>query len=124
MKLSKTEEQVMEHVWRLEKAFMKDIINQYDEPKPATTTIATLLKRMRDKGFIDYKEYGRSREYFPLVAKTDYFAGHFRGLLQNFFGNSASQFASFFTRTTDLSEQELKELRKVIDQEIAKKKDK
>ena len=124
MKLSKTEEQVMEHIWRLEKAFMKDIIEQYSDPKPATTTIATLLKRMRDKGFIDYKEFGRSREYFPMVAKTDYFARHFRGLLQNFFGNSASQFASFFTRTTDLSEIELKELRAVIDQEIQKKKNK
>jgi len=100
---------------------MKDLINQYDEPKPATTTIATLLKRMRDKGYIDYKEFGRSREYYPLVSKSSYFEGHFRGLLQNFFGNSASQFASFFTRTTDLTESELKELRKVIDQEIAKK---
>ena len=121
MKLSKTEEQLMEHIWKLGKAFMKDLIQQYDEPKPATTTIATLLKRMKDKGFIDYNELGRSREYFPLVAKSAYFEGHFRGLLQNFFGNSASQFASFFTRTTDLSEKELKELRNVIDQEIAKK---
>jgi len=99
MKLSKTEEQLMEHIWRLEKAFMKDLINQYTDPKPATTN-------------------------FPLVSKSSYFEGHFRGLLQNFFGNSASQFASFFTRTTDLSETELKELRKVIDQELAKKKNK
>lgn len=124
MKLSKTEEKLMRHLWKLDKAFMKDIIQQYNDPKPAASTIATLLKRMKDKGYIDYKTYGNSREYFPLVNKTDYFSGHFRGLLQNFFGNSASKFASFFTRATDLSTEELEELRKVIDQEIEKKKQK
>ena len=122
MRLSKTEEHLMEHIWRLDKAFMKDLIEQYDDPKPASTTIATLLKRMKDKGFIDYRAVGRSREYFPLVAKATYFESHFRSLIHDFFGNSASQFASFFTKNTDLSEKELKELRSVIDQEIEKKK--
>jgi len=121
MKLSKTEEQLMRHLWKLERGFMKDLIDQYDNPKPASTTIATLLKRIKDKGFINYKQHGRLREYYPLVAKSEYFEGHFRGLLKNFFGNSASQFASFFTRTTDLSTEELEELRNVIDQEIEKK---
>lgn len=112
----------MRHLWKLEKAFMKDLIEQYDDPKPASTTIATLLKRMKDKGFIDYKVDGKSREYFPLINKADYFTTHFRGLIKNFFGNSASKFASFFTRATDLSTDELKALREVIDQEIEKKK--
>ncbi len=124
MKLSKTEEEVMQHLWKLNKAFMKDIIKEYPDPKPAATTIATLLKRMRDKGFIDYTSVGKSREYFPLVAKSDYFSKHFRGLINNFFGNSASTFASFFTKATDLSTEELEALRKVIDQEIKKKKKK
>ena len=101
---------------------MKDLIEQYDEPKPATTTIATLLKRMTDKGFVDYKAESKSREYFPLVNKSDYFSKHFRGLIQNFFGNSASTFASFFTKATDLSTEELEALRKEIDKEIKKKK--
>ena len=73
MKLSQTEEQLMQHLWKLEKAFMKELIEAYDEPRPANTTIATLLKRMKDKGFIDYKVFGKSREYYPLVAKSDYF---------------------------------------------------
>ena len=124
MKLSRTEEQLMNHLWSLDKAFMKDLIEQYPDPKPASTTIATLLKRMQDKGYVAYKEFGRSREYYALIEKSAHFEGHFRGLLQNFFGNSAGQFASFFTRTTDLSEVELKELRAVIDQEIQKKKKK
>ncbi|WMX15575.1 BlaI/MecI/CopY family transcriptional regulator [Aureispira sp. CCB-E] len=121
MKLSKTEEELMQHIWRLENVFMKDILEAYEEPKPATTTIATLLKRIRDKGFIDYKTFGKSRKYYPLVSKSDYFGKHFRGLLQNFFGNSASRFASFFTQSTDLTKDELEALRAVIDEEIKKK---
>ncbi len=118
MKLSKTEEQLMQHLWKLEKAFMKDILEQYDDPKPATTTIATLLKRMKDKGYVSYATFGKSREYYPLIRKADYFSNHLNGLIKNFFNDSASQFASFFTKETNLSDDELKELRKVIDQQI------
>jgi len=121
MQLSKTEEQLMQHLWKLEKAFMKDLLQMYTEPKPATTTIATLLKRMTTKGFINYKLYGKSREYYPLVNKKDYFSKHVNGLIKNFFNNSASQFASFFTKETNLSETELKELRKIIDEQIKRK---
>ena len=74
MSLSNAEEQLMQILWKQEKAFMKDLIEAYPEPKPATTTIATLLKRMQDKNFVDYVQYGRSREYFPLVRKKDYFS--------------------------------------------------
>ncbi len=122
MELTKTEEQLMEHLWQQEKAFMKDLIECYDDPKPATTTIATLLKRMSDKGFVGYTLYGNSREYYPLVKKSDYFSKHVKGLIKNNFNDSAMQFASFFARSTNLTETELKDLRKLIDKEIQKKK--
>ncbi|WP_438962212.1 BlaI/MecI/CopY family transcriptional regulator [Nonlabens sp.] len=121
MKLSKTEEELMSHLWKLEKAFMKDLLEEYPEPKPATTTIATLLKRMTYKGFVGFKILGRSREYFPLVKKSDYFSKHVNGLIKNFFNDSASQFASFFTKETQLSQEELKQLRDIIDGQIKKK---
>ena len=122
MKLSKSEEDVMQHLWKLEKAFMKDIIKEYGEPKPAATTIATLLKRMKNKGFIDFTTIGNSREYYTLVSKSDYFSNHFRDLINKFFGNSSETFASFFTKATDLTTEELEALRKIINQEIKKKK--
>lgn len=122
MQLTKTEEQLMELLWKQERAFMKDLLDLFPDPKPATTTVATLLKRMADKGFVGYKEYGKSREYFPLVEKSDYFSKQVNGMIQSFFNNSAVQFASFFTKETDLTENELKELRKIIDKEIEKKK--
>ena len=122
MQLSNSEEQLMQHLWKLEKAFMKDLLECYPEPKPATTTVATLLKRMIDKKFVTYTEIGNSREYYPLVKKTDYFSKHVNGLIKNFFNNPASQFASFFTTETDLTKTELEELQKIIDKEIQKKK--
>lgn len=121
MQLSKSEELLMQYLWKRNTAFMKDLLEDFPEPKPATTTVATLLKRMNDKGFIDYKLYGKSREYFPLVKKTDYFSKHVNGLIKNFFNDSAPQFASFFTSETNLSKEELEELRNIIDQQIKKK---
>lgn len=123
MELTQSEEELMQYLWKQEKAFMKDLLEMYPEPKPAPTTVATLLKRMYDKGFIDYKQQGRSREYYPLVKKEDYFSKHVNGLIKKFFNNSAAQFASFFTAETNLSEKELKELKDIVEQEIKKKND-
>jgi BlaI family penicillinase repressor len=121
MKLSKSEEQLMQYLWKHEKAFMKDLLESYPQPKPATTTVATLLKRMINKNFVAYNLYGNSREYYPLVKKKDYFSKHVNGLIKHFFNDSASQFASFFTQETNLSKAELEDLKTIIDNEIKKK---
>ncbi len=121
MTLSKTEEQLMEYLWQLEKAFLKELIDCFPEPKPAITTVSTLVKRMIDKGFVGHKLYGNSREYFPLVTKSDYFAKQVNRIIKNNFNNSAMQFASFFTKATNLTSEQLEELRKIVDQEIKKK---
>lgn len=121
MTLSNAEEQLMQYLWKQKKALAKDLIEAYEDPKPATTTVATLLKRMQDKGFVGYEQVGRSREYFPLVKKKDYFSRHMNGLIKNFFNNDATQFASFFTETTNLSKVELEKLKKMIDHQIEKK---
>ena len=121
MKLSKGEEQLMEIIWQQEKVFLKDILAAYPDPKPAGTTIATLLKRMQDKGFVAYETFGNSRQYRALVKKSAYFSKEVNGIVKNYFNDSALQFASFFTRAANLSADELKELRKIVDQEIKNK---
>jgi BlaI family transcriptional regulator, penicillinase repressor len=121
MKLSKSEEQLMEIIWNHGKAFMKDLIDSSPDPKPATTTLATMLKRMQDKGFVGYTLYGNSREYYPLVKKDDYFAKHMKGIISNYFGNSSLQFASFFTTKSNMTKAELEDLKKIIEQEIKRK---
>ena len=112
------EKDLMEIIWQKKAAFMKDIMEEYPEPKPATTTIATLLKRMQNKDLIGYKTYGNSREYFPKVSKEVYFKEEMTSMIDKFFNSSASQFASFFTSNTKMSQTELKELRDLIDQKI------
>ncbi|HYK76730.1 MAG TPA: BlaI/MecI/CopY family transcriptional regulator [Daejeonella sp.] len=122
MQLSKSEEQLMELIWKQEKVFMKDLIENYPNPKPATTTIATLLKRMQAKGFVAYTVFGNSRQYYPLIKKEDYFSKQVKGIIKSYFGNSPLQFASFFTKATNLTASELEDLKKIVDQEIERKK--
>jgi predicted transcriptional regulator len=124
MHLTNAEEQIMKLLWKLDKAFIRDLLNEFPDPKPAPTTVITLLKRMIDKGFVSYKQYGNSREYYPLIKKTDYFSDHINGLIKDFFNNSTAQFASFFANETDMNKEELKELRDLVDKKIASKKTK
>lgn len=122
MNLSATEEQLMNFIWEKETAFMKDILEAYPEPKPAPTTIATLLKRLTDKGALGFKTYGNSREYFPLYSKSEYFSGKVNHLIKNFFNDSPSQFASFFTKETNFSKEQLESLKSIIEDQIKSKK--
>lgn len=121
MKLSKSEEQLMQYIWKNGQAFMNELLEMYPDPKPANTTVATLLKRMADKGFIGYEQLGRSRRYFPLVKKADYFSRYINSLIQKYFDNSPSSFASFFTTETDLSEDQLKELQQIVEEELKRR---
>jgi BlaI family transcriptional regulator, penicillinase repressor len=124
MYLTNAEEQIMRLLWKLDRAFIRDLLNEFPDPKPASTTVLTLLKRMIDKGFVDYRQFGNSREYYPLIQKADYFSDHLNGLIKDFFNNSTAQFASFFTNETEMSPEELKELRDIVDKKIASKKSK
>lgn len=122
MALSNSEEQLMEYIWQNEKIYMKELLNCYDDPKPATTTIATLLKRMQKKGFVGYELTGNSRAYYALVAKDNYFSSQVNDIISKYFDNSPSQFASFFTKETRMTKKQLEELKSIIDNEIKKKK--
>ncbi len=117
-KLTEAELELMKYMWELKKAYMKDIVNAYEDPKPAYTTISTLLKRLCDKDVLAYDKVGRDKHYYPLLEKRKYFGEHLKKISQNFFNNSAAKLASFFAEETDLSQQELKELKRIIDQKI------
>lgn len=118
MPLSKSEEQLMKHLWESGGCFMKDLLAVLPEPKPARTTVATLLRRMIDKKMVAYRTFGNSREYYPLIEKEAYFGTQLRGMIDNFFGASPSQFASFFTEETDMTKAQLEELQRLIDEKL------
>lgn len=119
--LTKAEEQLMQHLWKLKKAYLKDIVMEYEEPKPAYTTISTVVNVLVRKEFIGFDLHGKAKHYFPLVSKEEYSNQSIKGFVSNFFNNSYKQFASFFTSRKELSVKELKEIRKMIDDEIKKK---
>lgn len=118
MKLSDKEEELINYLWQMDRGYMKDILQSYPEPKPAITTVATLLKRLINKGAIGYELHGNSREYFPLIQKKDYSTSYLKNMIATFFQGSSSRFASFFTKTYELSQDELLELRDIIDDKI------
>jgi BlaI family transcriptional regulator, penicillinase repressor len=122
MQLTKAEEQVMRYVWDLEKSYLKNIIDEFPDPKPAATTVATLLKRVIDKGFVGYNQHGSNREYFPIVKKTEYFSKQVNSMIKDYFNNSAAQFASFFTNETNLNLTDLEEIKHLVEQKINTKK--
>ncbi|NQZ75876.1 MAG: BlaI/MecI/CopY family transcriptional regulator [Ekhidna sp.] len=120
--LTKAEEQLMQILWGLEKAYLKDIVEKYPEPAPAYTTISTVVNVLVKKGFIGFNTHGKSREYYPMLSKDKYTRQSVNGLMTSFFDNSAKKFASFFASQEELSVEELQEIRKLIDEQIKQRK--
>ncbi|MEO1030345.1 BlaI/MecI/CopY family transcriptional regulator [Winogradskyella sp.] len=117
-KLTVAEEELMKYLWEIGPCYFGDLKDKYPEPKPATTTINTLIKRLIDKKYIRYKLNGHSRKYYAMIKKERYFSTHVKGLISNYFNNSIEQFASFFTRELEISDEDLKKLKKVVDEKI------
>ncbi|MFT5646362.1 MAG: BlaI family penicillinase repressor [Aureispira sp.] len=120
--LTKAEEQVMHHLWTLEKAFLKDILDAYQDPKPAYTTVSTVIRVLVKKKYIGFNTYGKTNQYYPLVSQEEYFSGFFKGFFARFFNNSATQFTSFFAKDNELSLDDLEEMKQIIEQQISDKK--
>jgi predicted transcriptional regulator len=118
--LTKAEEQIMQYLWKLEKAFLKDIVDEFPEPRPAYTTISTVIRTLVTKKIINYNSYGRVREYFPLVSKEVYFKNHFKQVVGNFFSGSISKFALHFANDEDLNLSELEKMKLLIEEKIEK----
>ncbi|WMX14222.1 MULTISPECIES: BlaI/MecI/CopY family transcriptional regulator [unclassified Aureispira] len=120
--LTKAEEQVMHHLWALKKAFLKDIVDAYQDPKPAYTTVSTVIRVLVKKKYIGFNTYGKTNEYYPLISQEEYFSGFFKGFFARFFNNSATRFTSFFAKDNELTIDELEEMKQIIEQQIADKK--
>lgn len=119
--LTKAEEQVMQVLWELKKAYVRDIIERLPNPKPAYNTVSTIIRILERKGFVGYVAYGKAHEYYPLMEKIVYRKKYFKEIFKNYFGNSYQSLASFFTKEQNLSLQELEEMKALIESEIERK---
>ncbi len=105
--LTKAEEQVMQALWKINKGFLKDILEEMPEPKPHSNTVATLLKILIEKNFVDTEMFGRMYEYKPLVSKAVYTRNTLNGLVKGYFGGSFSRAVSFLVQENKLSIEDL-----------------
>lgn len=108
--LTKAEEQVMQHLWKKEKAFVKDLIDQMPEPKPAYNTVSTIIRILEKKGFVDHNAYGKTHEYYPLVSRIDYTRSFMKNFMRNYFSGSFHEMVSFFAKEDNMSLADLDEL--------------
>ena len=108
--LTKAEEQIMQELWTLEKAFVKEIVDKLPEPKPAYNTVSTIIRILEKKGFVDHYAYGKTHQYFPLISKTDYTKSYFKNFLSGYFSNSFQEMVSFFAKEDKMTLSDLEEI--------------
>ena len=120
--LTRAEEQVMQILWKLEKAFVKDIIEKIPEPKPAYNTVSTIIRILEKKGFVGYYAYGKTHQYFPLMSKKEYTSLYMKNFMKNYFSNSFKEMVSFFAEEDQMSLADLEELMKEVGDDLNKPK--
>jgi BlaI family transcriptional regulator, penicillinase repressor len=113
-KLTRKEEELMKILWRLEKAFVKDIVEQYPEPKPHYNTVSSLVRLLQDKGIIGFTQYGNTYEYYPLISRDDYRKTFMNQVISDYFDNSYSSAVAFFVKEKGLKPEELDEILQLI----------
>ena len=117
--LTKAEEHVMQYLWELERACLNDVVEKFPEPRPAYTTISTVIRVLVKKGFIGFKTFGKTNEYYPTISKDEYFQQQVKPLLSNYLTESPSVVVSYFSNAK-LNLSELEEIRQLIDTRIKK----
>ena len=108
--LTKAEEEIMQVLWQLDSAFVKDVISHLPEPKPAYNTVSTIVRILQEKGFVGHETHGKSHKYYPVVTKEDYTKSFMKGFVKKYFIGSDQLMVSFFTKQEDLSLNELEQL--------------
>jgi predicted transcriptional regulator len=112
--LTKAEEQVMQILWSLESAIVRDIMTHFPDPKPAYTTVSTIVRILEKKGFVEHENYGNIHKYSPLVSKDEYASEFMNYFVKDYFGNSFSKLVSFFGQKEKISPNDLEEIRKLL----------
>src|SRR5687768_18148227 len=111
--LTKAEDQIMQILWELKSGFVKDIIEQMPEPKPAYNTISTIVRILETKGFVNHKAYGKTHEYFPVITKEKYTKFYLNNMLKGYFNGSFHNLVSFFAREHKM---DVREMEKILEE--------
>jgi len=112
--LTKAEEQIMQVIWKLDKAFLREILDELPSPKPHSNTVATIIKILVDKEFVGVTVFGRTHQYHPLVSKETYSKSTMKSLVKGYFEGSFSNAVSFMVKENNISLDELELLLKQL----------
>lgn len=115
VEFTKVEHQLMQVLWKLEKAFVKEIIQELPEPKPAYSTVSTMIRILETKGVVAYEAFGKTHRYYPLISKEEYMRFEADKFLDNYFSNSIQDMFSFFVNEKKIDLKDAEELLKMID---------
>ncbi|AKD01876.1 BlaI/MecI/CopY family transcriptional regulator [Pontibacter korlensis] len=116
--LTKAEEEIMQVLWKLERAFVRDILEELPAPKPAYNTVSTIVRILETKGFVGHEAFGKSHQYFPLVAQDKYKSFFLKNFMSGYFGGSFEKLVSFFAKDNNLNVQELDQLMRHVKQDL------
>lgn len=124
MDLTKAEEQVMKILWKIERGLIREIVKNYEEPKPAYTTVATIIKILEKKGFVSKTPIGNTFEYFTLISKQEYTNGYLNRFVNKYFSNSYKSLISSFSSNENLSTKEMEEIIELFQKQLNAQKSK
>jgi len=119
-KLTNKEEEIMQVLWQLEKAFVKEVVAALPNPKPHYNTISTVIRKMEDKGFVKHNAFGNTHQYYPIISMEEYRKTYMQKTINNYFENSYKNVVSFFAKEEKISIAELKEIIKLIEKDHSK----
>ena len=120
-KLNQKEEQIMQILWRLGRAFTKEIRAEMEDPKPPITTISSTVRKLEQEGWLGYEAFGKTYRYYPIIAQEDYLKSSFKRMVNSYFDGSPSRLLSFFAKEEQVNADELNQILKEIeDQEDSK----
>ena len=116
-KLTFQEEEIMLIIWQVKERVIKDFLNCMEEPRPPYTTVASIVKNLEKKGYVQAKRYGNTYVYSPSIDEGEYKTKFLSGVVQNYFENSYKEMVTFFARKQKISAKELEEIIRLIEKE-------
>jgi len=114
-KLTNKEEEIMHILWKLKKAFVKEVMAEITEEQPHYNTLSTIIRNLEEKGYVDHNAFGNTHQYYPIVAIEDYRKEFMNTAIENYFNNSYKNMVSFFAEEDKISADELREILEIIE---------
>lgn len=114
-KLTNKEEEIMQILWKLEKAFVKEVMAEITEEQPHYNTLSTIIRNLEDKGFVAHHAFGNTHQYYPIVKMEDYRKRFMNTAIENYFDSSYKNMVSFFAQEEKISAKELREILEIIE---------